>query len=233
METRSMTSRNALVERYIPLVRRAAQKVAARMPGNVQRDELESAGIVGLMEAIKKYRLDHGASFETYCSARIRGAMLDELRAQDWTPRALRIKLGRVRRARDRLAGELGRLPREDELAQELELSLREVRRLLWAQSVGMVPLELCGADEGDSRGSREMKALADQKGPDPAQGVQERELLAAIGHGLSQTEQLIVTLYYYEQFTMKQIGEVLELTESRVSQLHSQVVVRLKKKLG
>ena len=222
-----------MVERYIPLVRNAAQKVAARLPANVQWDELESAGIVGLMEAIRKYRLDHGASFETYCSARIRGAILDELRAQDWTPRALRIKLHRVTRARDRLTGKLGRQPTEDELADELQLPLREVRRLLWAQSMSMIPLELCGPGEGDSRGSREMKALADQKGPDPAQGVQERELLVAIGDGLSQTEQLIVTLYYYERFTMKQIGEVLELTESRVSQLHSQVVVRLKKRLG
>ena len=229
----SVTLRNQLIERYLPLVRYNAERVWQKLPEGVDINDLMSAGVFGLMDAIDAFDLDRGVKFETYCVPRIRGAMLDELRTMDWVPRLVRSKATKLEAARKATEAELGRPPADIELAEKMNLPLDEFHKLKSeASAVGLVSLNKKWYETDSYKDVREIDVLEDSKGEDPTQGIQKRDLMKLVTKGLNRNERLIIILYYYEELTMKEIGGTLGLSESRVSQMHSSIVTRLKDQL-
>jgi len=226
--------RNRLMEHYEGLVRYTAERMHAKLPDKVELDDLISAGIFGLMDAIDAFDPKRGVKFETYCAPRIKGAILDELRSMDWVPRLVRARAHQLARATHALELHLGRKPAEEELAQELNVPMDEFNRLQRdAKAVGLVSLSTrCNEGEGD-KDICEIDVIKDQRSEDPLFEAQKRDLRNLLTKGLTRAERLIVVLYYYEEMTMKEIGATLDLSESRVSQMHSSIVARLKAQLN
>ncbi len=226
--------RNRLVERYLPLVKYNGERIWSRLPDGVELDDLISAGVFGLMDAIKAFDLSRGVKFETYCVPRIRGAMLDELRSMDWVPRLVRSKASKLNEAVRQLEAKLGRHPTEIELAQRMELSVSELEKMITdANAVGLVSLNKKWYETDSYKDVREIDILEDKKGEDPTRRIQKSDLMRLVTKGLNRNERLIIILYYYEEMTMKEIGSTLDLSESRVSQMHSAIVQRLQGQLG
>jgi RNA polymerase sigma factor for flagellar operon FliA len=222
--------RNELLENYLPVVRFNAERIGARLPQEVDGDDLVSAGVFGLMDAIDGYDLERGVKFETYCAQRIRGAILDALRNQDWVPRLVRTRAGRIEHAQAELQSSLGRAPTTDELADRLGLSPRQFEKLSReASPLQQFSLSQAMDEPPSGRDAREIGTLEDRRGNDPVRETQRRELRALLARGLNRTERLILALYYYEEMTMKEIGEVLDLSESRVSQMRASIIARLR----
>ncbi|QDU41108.1 RNA polymerase sigma factor FliA [Maioricimonas rarisocia] len=225
--------RNRLIEQYFPLVRFNAERVWAKLPDGVDLNDLISAGVFGLMDAIEAFDLERGVKFETYCVPRIRGAMLDELRTMDWVPRLVRSKASKLEAARKELEAKVGRPPTDIELATKLELSAEEFEKLKSeANAVNLVSLNKKWYETDSYKDVREIDIIEDTKGEDPTRGIQKRDLMRLVTRGLNRNERLIIILYYYEELTMKEIGQTLGLSESRVSQMHSSIVARLKDQL-
>jgi RNA polymerase sigma factor for flagellar operon FliA len=224
-------SREDILRRHLPLVRRVVQRLAARKPPHIELDDLVSWGIVGLLDAITKYDPKKEASFSTYAQFRIRGAVLDHLRSLDWVPRSVRQKASLIEKVAHGLEGTLGRPPTEEEIAADLGMSLDAYQELLTrVGEMTLFSIEDLGFRNGEERFKLEQRLEDDELDPLGALLTRERVGLvaAAIKH-LPEREQLVVTLYYHEELTMKEVGAVLRLTESRVSQLHSQAMLRLK----
>lgn len=225
--------RNRLMENFLPLVKYTADRLYAKLPDEVELDDLISAGIFGLIDAINSFDLERGVKFETYCVPRIRGAILDELRSMDWVPRLVRSRAHKLEDALRRLEMGLGRKPTEQELAKEMHLPMGEFRKLQRdAQAVGLVSLNRKWFETDSNKDVREIDMLEDKRGENPLQGVQRKDIKDLITRGLNRAERLILILYYYEEMTMKEIGETLDLSESRVSQMHSAILARLKGQL-
>jgi len=225
--------RNRLMEAYLPLVKYNAERIAAKLPDEVEADDLNSAGIFGLMDAITAFDLDRGVKFETYCAPRIRGAILDELRMMDWVPRLVRSRAQKLSRATSVLEAELGRSPTEGEIADRMALPPGEFDKLIRdATAVGIISLSRKHYDSDSNKDVREGDVLADKRSRDPLIEVQKRNLRDMLMRGLNRAERLVLILYYYEEMTMKEIGATLELSESRVSQMHSSMLNRLKTQL-
>jgi RNA polymerase sigma factor for flagellar operon FliA len=225
--------RNILIERYLPLVRYNAERVWAKLPEGVDLNDLISAGVFGLMDAIDAFDLGRGVKFETYCVPRIRGAMLDELRTMDWVPRLVRSKASKLESARKEAEAEFGRPPSDTEMATRLHIPLPEYEKLKSeASAVNLVSLNKKWYETDSYKDVREVDILEDSKGEDPTRGIQKRDLMKLVTKGLNRNERLIISLYYYEELTMKEIGNTLGLSESRVSQMHSSIVARLKDQL-
>ena len=225
--------RNALIERYLPLVKYNAERVWAKLPEGVDLNDLISAGVFGLMDAIEAFDLSRGVKFETYCVPRIRGAMLDELRTMDWVPRLVRSKASKLEAARKRAEAEVGRPPTDREIAAKMELPIGEFEKLKSeASAVNLVSLNKKWYETDSYKDVREIDILEDIKGQDPTGGIQKLDLMKLVTKGLNRNERLIIILYYYEELTMKEIGNTLGLSESRVSQMHSSIVARLKGQL-
>lgn len=230
--TKNPDLRETLVKAYAPLVARTARKVAANVPNHVDRYDLESAGMIGLVESIERFNLGAGARFETFCSARIHGAMMDELRGQDWLPRMLRIRIHKIDRTARTFELKTGREATNGELASALGVSCEKIKQALTYKRATFFSLDRYRSnDSGD--GVNDMKSLQDSRESDPAQSVLKDELRDMIGRKLTETEKLIVMLYYYEQLTMKEIGGALDMSESRVCQIHSKIIADLKKYMG
>ena len=226
--------RNQLMERFLPLVKYNAERIHAKLPDEVDVDDLMSAGIFGLMDAIAAFDLERGVKFETYCAPRIRGAILDELRAMDWVPRLVRSRSSQVDQARKSLEMNMGRKATDDEIAKRLNLSAEEYGKIRKdAGAVGVVSLSRKWYETDSNKDVREIDVLEDPRQINPLKIVQRRDLKELIIQGLSRAERLIVVLYYYEQMTMKEIGVTLDLSESRVSQMHSSILARLKAQLN
>src|SRR6188472_4238972 len=226
--------RNRLVEQYLPLVKYNGERIWARLPEGVELDDLVSAGIFGLMDAIDAFDMTRGVKFETYCVPRIRGAMLDELRTMDWVPRLVRSKASKLNEATKQLEARLGRHPTETELASQLELSVADLEKMLIeANAVNLISLNKKWYETGSYKDVREIDILEDKKGEDPTRRIQKNDLMRLVTKGLNRNERLIIILYYYEELTMKEIGATLDLSESRVSQMHSSIVQRLQQQLG
>nr|WP_286177559.1 FliA/WhiG family RNA polymerase sigma factor [Rhodopirellula sp. JC639] len=226
--------RNRLVERYMPLVRYNGDRIWQRLPDGVELDDLISAGIFGLMDAIDAYDMDRGVKFETYCVPRIRGAMLDELRTMDWVPRLVRSKASKLAVAKKQLETKYGRPATVQELSEHMELSVAEVEKMESdANAVGVVSLNKKWYETDSYKDVREIDILEDKKGEDPTRRVQKNDLMRLVTKGLNRNERLIIILYYYEELTMKEIGATLDLSESRVSQMHTSIVNRLQSQLG
>jgi len=226
--------RNRLVENYLPLVKYNGERIWARLPDGVELDDLISAGVFGLMDAINAFDLSRGVKFETYCVPRIRGAMLDELRTMDWVPRLVRSKASKLNEALKQLEARLGRQPNENELAEQMGLSTQELEKLISdANAVGLISLNKKWYETDSYKDVREIDILEDKKGEDPTRRIQKSDLMRLVTKGLNRNERLIIILYYYEELTMKEIGVTLDLSESRVSQMHSAIVQRLQGQLG
>jgi RNA polymerase sigma factor FliA len=226
--------RNQLVEIYLALVKYNAERIWSRLPDGVELDDLISAGVFGLMDAIDAFDLERGVKFETYCVPRIRGAMLDELRTMDWVPRLVRSKASKMEEARKSLEASLGRPPRPDEMASRMGISVEDFNKMLGdATAVSQVSLNKKWYETDSYKDVREIDILEDKKAEDPTHRLQNRDLMRLVTRGLNRNERLIIILYYYEDMTMKEIGATLDLSESRVSQMHSSIVARLQAQLA
>jgi len=226
--------RNLLMEHYRDIVRYSAERLHAKLPEKVELDDLISAGIFGLMDAIDAFDPERGVRFETYCSARIKGSILDELRSMYWVPRLVRARAHRLLRATNALELHLGRKPTEDEIAKELGLNMADFTRLQKdANAVGQVSLNTKYSDGDGEKDVREIDIIKDERSENPFVEVQKRDLKNLLTKGLTRAERLIIVLYYYEEMTMKEIGATLDLSESRVSQMHSSIIDRLKAQLN
>lgn len=221
------------VERFAPLVKRMAHVLAAKLPASVQLDDLLQAGLIGLMDAVGRFEASHGAQFETYAAQRIRGAMLDELRANDWLPRGVRKAQKSIETALARVEQRLGRASTEVEVAEELGLSLRDYQTMLGeAHGAQLFYYDDLGDDDGNEDFLE--RHCADPSAP-PAEEIHDARfraaLVAAIGD-LPEREKLLMGMYYEQELNFREIAAVLGVTESRVCQLHSQAVARLRGKL-
>jgi RNA polymerase sigma factor for flagellar operon FliA len=232
MSDRSL--RNRLVENYLPLVKYNGERIWSRLPEGVELDDLISAGVFGLMDAIDAFDLSRGVKFETYCVPRIRGAMLDELRTMDWVPRLVRSKASKLNEGIRTLEARLGRSPTEIELSEHMGLSVAELEKMILdANAVNLTSLNKKWYETDSYKDVREIDILEDKKGEDPTKRIQKTDLMRLVTKGLNRNERLIIILYYYEELTMKEIGATLDLSESRVSQMHSAIVQRLQGQLG
>lgn len=231
--TKCPVLRNVLIEKYLPLVRYIAERLLAKLPQNIELEDLQSAGIFGLMDAVEGFDPERGVKFETYCTTRVRGAILDELRSLDWVPRIVRNKANRIEQAWKGLEVELGRTPTDLEMADRLEITLQEFEAMLReASAITIVSLTDKAKEDQGSKSLRKIDLLEDRKGVDPEVELKKKEITDFITRGLSRKERLIILLYYYEDLTMREIGATLNLSESRVCQLHSRIIIRLKNQL-
>ncbi len=226
--------RNLLMENYSYLVRYAAERLHSKLPDKVELDDLISAGIFGLVDAIDAYDPERGVKFETYCAPRVKGSILDELRSMDWVPRLVRSRASQLSKALQALESHLGRKPTEKEIAKKLEMGMDEFGKLRRdAKAVSQVSLNTNYADSDDDKEVREIDIVKDKKSQDPLFEAEKRDLKNLLTKGLTRAERLIIILYYYEEMTMKEIGATLDLSESRVSQMHSSIMARLKAQLN
>lgn len=226
--------RNAMIRQYQPLVRRLAHHMMVKLPANVQVDDLIQVGLIGLSEALTRYEATQGVQFETFATQRIRGAMLDELRSNDWMSRGSRKSQKEIEEALRRLEHQLGRTPLESEIAAALGLSLADYQALLGkVRGTQLVYLEdmARGAEDEDSFLDRH---VGDSEA-DPMHMLRDqrlRQALVAAIKSLPEREQFIMSMYYEKDMNLKEIAAVLEVTESRICQLHSQSIARLRAKM-
>ncbi|MHC4807534.1 MAG: FliA/WhiG family RNA polymerase sigma factor [Planctomycetota bacterium] len=233
-KTRDDHSRNLLMEHYRDLVRYCAERLHSKLPDKVELDDLISAGTFGLMDAIDAFDPTRGVKFETYCSPRIRGSILDELRSMDWVPRLVRARAHQLTKATHSLETSLGRKPTEQEIAEELDMNMEEFNRLQRdANAASQVSLNTKYSDGDSEKDIREIDIIKDERSENPVIEAQKRDLRSLLTKGLTRAERLIVVLYYYEEMTMKEIGATLDLSESRVSQMHSSIIARLKAQMN
>jgi len=228
--TPSQALRNFLIQKYLDLVRFTAERMHMKLPSEVEVDDLMSAGLFGLMDAIDAFDPDRGVKFETYCTQRIRGAIFDELRAMDWVPRLVRSRTAKMEKVRRAFEMEQGRRPTEHEISERMELDKPEFDKMQKdSRPTGVVSLNRKWFETDSSKEVREIDVIRDTKQEDPFRLIQRNDVKTLITKGLSRAERLIVVLYYYEEMTMKEIGTTLDLSESRVSQMHSSILARLK----
>ncbi|MBT3516638.1 MAG: FliA/WhiG family RNA polymerase sigma factor [Nitrospina sp.] len=229
-------NREEVIKRYSPMIKYVANRIAMRLPPHIEVDDLISVGVLGLMDAISKYDSTRGAKFKTYAEFRVRGAILDELRSLDWVPRSIRQKASQVDKVVQELQAKLSRSPEDEEVAKEMGLSLDQFHDTLnETKSMPVFSLEDLGLAKDSGEQQSLLDCLAGKADADPQTQirlVELKEIIAKAIDGLPEKERLMVSLYYYEELTMKEIGAVLEITESRVSQIHSKAVYRLRTKL-
>ncbi len=232
--TRAERLRNFFIEHFHHLVRYQAERIKAKVPDEVELDDLVSAGVFGLMDAIRNFDPDRGVKFETYCAPRIRGAILDELRAMDWVPRLTRSRVHKVDTAVKQLEIELGRPPMREEIATRLKLPIEDFEKVARdAVAVGLVSLSRKWFETDNNKDVRECDILEDRRVPDPLDITVDRVVWDEVVRGFSRAERLIILLYYREDMTMKEIGRTLDLSESRVSQMHSGILKQLRARDG
>jgi len=235
--TADPSMRERLILHYSPLVKYVAGRVGVGLPPNIEQADLVSYGIFGLIDAIEKFDIERAIKFETYAISRIRGAIIDELRAIDWIPRSVRYKAREVERAYASLEGELHRTPTESEVASRLGISLQDLHHIFsqvsYVNVVALDELLTVGGEKGDKLSL--VDTLEDTKAEDPVTAFETEEtkfMLARAINQLPEREKIVVTLYYYEGLTLAEIGRVLGVTESRICQMHTKAVLQLRAKL-
>jgi RNA polymerase sigma factor for flagellar operon FliA len=237
-ETGAPESRDKLIVHYSPLVKYVAGRVSTGLPANIEQADLVSYGIFGLIDAITKYEPGRGTKFETYAIRRIKGAIIDELRAIDWVPRSVRFKAREVEKAIARLEHEHGRAPTDVEIAAVLNVSVQDLRSLYtqisFVSVVALDELMSVGGDKGDRLPL--IDTLEDAGTEDPLATLESEEtkrLLANAINKLPDREKIVITLYYYEGLTLNEIGQVLGVTESRICQMHTKAVLQLRTRMA
>jgi RNA polymerase sigma factor for flagellar operon FliA len=229
-------NREEVIVKYSPMIKYVANRIAMRLPPHIEVDDLISVGVLGLMDAISKYDSTRGAKFKTYAEFRVRGAILDELRSMDWVPRSIRQKASQVDKVVVALQSKLRRQPEDEEVAKEMGLSLDQFHNTLnETKSIPIFSLEDLGIEKESGEQQSLLDCLAGKADADPQTQIrliELKEIIAKAIDALPEKERLMVSLYYYEELTMKEIGAVLDITESRVSQIHSKAVYRLRTKL-
>jgi RNA polymerase sigma factor FliA len=239
-DPRSKSLRDRLILTYAPLVKYVAGRLGSGLPAHVDDDDLISYGLLGLMGAIERYDPDRDVKFETYAIARIKGSIIDELRAMDWVPRSVRARARDIERAIAELERRLHRAPTDEEIADKLGISEEELEDSLTDISRSSIAAldELWTANTSGGSGDQValIDTIEDADAPDPQSSLSRTEVKEAVGEAIArlpEREKLVVTLYYYEELTLREIGEVLGVTESRVSQLHTKAILRLKGRLA
>lgn len=234
---RDPSTREKLILAFLPLVKQVAGRLAIGLPKHVETDDLLSYGVFGLIDAIEKFDPNRGVKFETYAVARIRGAILDGLRALDWVPASVRQKRREVEAAYQRLEGRLHRTATDEEVANELNVSLKDFGNILLNISgAALLSLEETWFGHHDDMRVKGTEIIPDVGSEDPVKELQSKEtqrLLTEAIERLPRRESLVITLYYYEGLTIREIGEILGVTPSRVSQLHTKSILRLRGRLG
>ena len=236
--TGDQSVRDRLILMYAPIVKYVAGRLGSGLPAHVDDGDLVSYGLLGLISAIERYEPDRDVKFETYAIARIKGSILDELRSLDWVPRSVRSRARQIERAMSELEAKIGRAPTDEEIAEkvgitvdELEGSLTDISRSSIAALDELWTISGSGGDQVAL-----IDTIEDTQGPEPQTELAQTELKEALGEAIArlpEREKLVVTLYYYEELTLREIGEVLGVTESRVSQLHTKAILRLKARLA
>ena len=226
--------KDEIIIEYAPLIKYIAQRIASRLPSNVELDDLISCGVIGLMDAIEKFDPSRDNKFKTYAEFRIRGSILDELRAQDWVPRSVREKAKLVERAYAKIEAAEGRPATDEEMCAELGVNQEEFYDLLnKAKSVSVLNIDDSASfNKGDKK---LIAGIEDNRNSNPFNAVANKGSRDKIKEGIGQLpekQRLVLSLYYYEDLNLKEIGQVLNVTESRVSQLHTQAIMKLKVKL-
>ncbi len=237
-EEGSQEAREKLILHYAPLVKYVAGRVSSGLPANIEYSDLVSYGIFGLIDAIEKYEPQRGIKFETYAISRIKGSIIDELRAIDWVPRSVRFKARELEKAYMLLESELKRIPTDEEVAAELGMSMEEYHNLLnqmsFSSLVALDDIWNVGGEKGDRLSL--VETLEDVKARDPYRSYELEERKRILADSINrrpEREKVVISLYYYEGLTLKEIGEVLGVTESRVCQMHTKAILRLKARLG
>ena len=235
--TRDRGLRDRLILTYAPLVKFVAGRLGSSLPSHVDEQDLVSYGLLGLIGAIERYDPDREIKFETYAIARIKGAIIDELRSLDWVPRSVRARAREIERAIVELERSLMRAPTDEEIARKIGISEEDLERSLADISrSSMAALDELWSPQGGNDQVALIDTIEDTQGPDPEFSLEQGELNEALAEAIArlpEREKLVVTLYYYEELTLREIGEVLGVTESRVSQLHTKAVLRLKARLS
>ena len=231
-ETRNDKIREKLLFQYLPLVKQIAGGIIGKLPASVSIDELIDAGVIGLLESIDRYDTQASVKFETYAFTRVRGAMMDELRKMDWAPRSLREKTKRLDEAHRVLASKFGRQPSNEEIADHLKISLDKFHQI--SKEVGAVnPISLDKEIFSGTGESTNLYDIVEEKDViTPLKSLEDKELKSLMVkeiEKLPRNEKLVIALYYYEELTLREIGDILNLSESRISQIHSKVVKKLK----
>jgi RNA polymerase sigma factor for flagellar operon FliA len=228
--------REQLILRYLHLVRYVVSRLPMTLPVSIAVEDLISYGTMGLMEAVERFDLNRGLKFETYAITRIRGAIIDQLRLQDWIPRGVRKRSKELGEAMVRLEERLGRTPTDEELAAELNVSRGKLQNMLAESNNLILSLDEHWGDDSSGNVNSLMDMVEDKNSPDP-QGEYEanelRQRLADAINTLPEREKLLIALYYHENMTLKEIGEIINVSESRVCQLHAQAILRLRNRLS
>jgi RNA polymerase sigma factor FliA len=236
-QTGDKALRERLILTYAPLVKYVAGRIGSGLPAHVDEGDLVSYGLLGLIGAIERYDPDRDIKFETYAIARIKGAIIDELRALDWVPRSVRSRAREIERAITELEAKLGTAPDDEQIATKIGISVSELEESLSdiARS-SIAALDELWSVSGEGDQISLLDTIEDTSGPRPADALDETELRETLADAIArlpEREKLVVTLYYYEELPLREIGEVLGVTESRVSQLHTKAILRLKARLS
>jgi len=231
-------ARDKLIVHYSPLVKYVAGRVSTGLPANIEQADLVSYGIFGLIDAIDKFELGRGIKFETYAISRIKGAIIDELRAIDWVPRSVRFKAREIEKTLSRLEAKLHRTPTDDEIAAEMGVGIEDLRTIYsqvsFVSLVALDELMMTGGEKGDKLSL--IDTLEDTSSDDPValfESEEMKHILAQAINRLSEREKIVVTLYYYEGMTLSEIGQVLGVTESRICQMHTKAVMQLRTRIA
>jgi RNA polymerase sigma factor FliA len=231
--SRDQALRDRLILTYAPLVKFVAGRLGSGLPAHVEENDLVSYGLLGLIGAIERYDPDRDIKFETYAIARIKGAIIDELRALDWVPRSVRSRAREIERAISELEAKTGVAPTDEQIAGKIGISVDELEESLADISRSSIAaLDELWSVSGEGDQISLMDTIEDESGPRPEAALDQTEMREALADAIArlpEREKLVVTLYYYEELTLREIGEVLGVTESRVSQLHTKAILRLK----
>ncbi|MHC5183070.1 MAG: FliA/WhiG family RNA polymerase sigma factor [Planctomycetota bacterium] len=229
-QNRDDRSRNLLILHYLPTVKYTAERMHARFPSSIELDDMQSVGLLGMMDAIEKFDPQRGVLFETYCTLRIKGTIIDDLRKKDWVPRLVRQRAQQIETTMLKLETLFGRLPSDEEMAGEMEVDMDEFYRIQRdANAISLISLDNDYAGTDGEESLREIDRRANPKSMDPFYEILKKDLREFITKGFSREEQMVITLYYYEEMTMNEIGRTLGISESRISQIHSSVIARFR----
>lgn len=229
----TIQERNQIIENYLPMIESITKRISARLPANIQYNDLISSAVIGLMDAIGKYDPTRNNKFKTYAEFRVRGAILDALRVQDWTPRSVRDKAKKIDRITKDLEQKLSRIPTEKEIAEGLNVTLDQYHNMLdQTKEVNMISIDESSVFNSNDKSSM-LKLLEDNySGLSHINKKDIQKLIKTAIKELPERQRIVLSLYYYEDFNLKKIGDILKVTESRVSQLHAQAISRLRYKL-